>query len=261
MYENLLCQLDSQGILTITVNRPTKLNALNHLTVTELQTCISTAIADPSVRALLLTGAGDRAFVAGADISEIAELTASTSRSFAERGQAVYKLLEDSSKPVIAAVNGYALGGGCELAMACHIRVASESARFGLPEVGLGIIPGYGGTQRLTQLVGKGKAFELIMTGDQVKADEALKIGLVNHVVSSDQLIEFCQAMLSRILSKSAVAVSQAITCINGHYNSSLSGYEIEAAAFESCCSAPDFHEGTQAFLQKRPAKFPSSQS
>ncbi|MBD2715732.1 enoyl-CoA hydratase/isomerase family protein [Microvirga sp. STR05] len=256
MYHNLLCQTSTSGVLTITIHRPAKLNALNNDTVSELQTCVAAALADTAVRAILLTGAGERAFVAGADIAEIAGLTAATSRRFAERGQSVYQLLESSPKPVVAAVNGFALGGGCELAMACHVRVASTAARFGLPEVGLGIIPGYGGTQRLTQLVGKGKAFELILTGDHVPADEALRIGLVNHVVAPDDLLPFCQAMLSRMLAKSLVAVGQAIASINSYYDASSAGYSAEAEAFERCCASPDFQEGTQAFLQKRPARF-----
>jgi enoyl-CoA hydratase len=252
IYENLHCALSAEGILTITINRPTKLNALNHATVDELQSAINDSLIDSQVYALIITGAGERAFVAGADINEITVLTSANSRSFAERGQAVYRLIEQSPKPIIAAVNGFALGGGCELAMACHIRVASERAQFGLPEVSLGIIPGYGGTQRLTQLVGKGKAIEMMITGDQVPAQEALKIGLVNHVVPAAELLPFCNALLSRVLTKSLTAVGQVINSVNSYYASTEEGYVAEATAFEKCCAAPDFHEGTQAFLQKR---------
>ena len=251
-YENLHCTLSAEGVLTIAINRPAKLNALNHATINELQSAIGNSLTDKQVHAIIITGAGEKAFVAGADINEITELTSANSRIFAERGQAVYSSIEQSSKPIIAAVNGFALGGGCELAMACHIRVASELARFGLPEVSLGIIPGYGGTQRLTQLVGKGKAIEMMITGDQVSAQEALRIGLVNHVVPTTELLPFCNALLSRVLNKSLTAVGQVISSVNSYYTSSEEGYAAEADAFEKCCTTPDFREGTQAFLQKR---------
>ncbi|RZK26465.1 MAG: enoyl-CoA hydratase, partial [Hymenobacter sp.] len=207
-FENLLYDLDAtSGILTITLNRPTKLNALNAATIEELGQAIDQARADAAVRGVLLTGSGEKAFVAGADIAELAALDGPGAQDAAARGQAVFRRFETSPKPVVAAVNGFALGGGCELAMACHLRVASENARFGQPEVNLGLLPGYGGTQRLVQLVGKGKALELLLTADQLKAEEALRLGLVNHVVPQAELLNFCKALLSKIISKAPIAV------------------------------------------------------
>jgi enoyl-CoA hydratase len=256
-FENLLYALDAAtGILTITLNRPTKLNALNATTIDEIRQAMQEALDDDQVRGIILTGSGEKAFVAGADIAELTELNEITGRRAAERGQEAFCLIEESSKPVIAAVNGFALGGGCELAMACHLRVASENARFGQPEVNLGLIPGYGGTQRLTQLIGKGKALELMLTGDPIKADEALRLGLVNHVVPAAELLSYCQQLLTRILTKAPLALGLVIDCVNAAFDQERHGYQTEANAFSRCCGSEDFREGTRAFLEKRPATF-----
>jgi enoyl-CoA hydratase len=257
-FDNLLYDLDAAtGILTITVNRPTKLNALNAATIGELGEAIERARADSAVRGILLTGSGEKAFVAGADIAELAALSGPGAQDASARGQAVFRRYETSPKPVVAAVNGFALGGGCELAMACHLRVASENARFGQPEVNLGLLPGYGGTQRLVQLVGKGKALELLLTADQVKADEALRLGLANHVVPQAELLNFCKSLLLKILSKAPVAVGLTIACVNIYFDEGgEAGYTAEAAAFGQAFGTADFKEGTAAFLEKRPASF-----
>ncbi len=255
-YENLLLDRDADGILTITFNRVTALNALNKVTLEELARAVGEATADPAVRALLLTGAGPKAFVAGADIAEFSLLDDSTAQTFARRGQYVLSLLENCPKPTLAAVNGFALGGGCELAMACHLRVAAENARFGQPEVNLGIIPGYGGTQRLTQLVGKGRALELMLTADMVNAADALRYGLVNHVVAPEQLIEFSKTLLKKILTKAPLAVRHVIDSVNAVADEKRDGYAAEAENFAYCCASEDFVEGPKAFLEKRPAHF-----
>ncbi len=257
-FENLLYDLDvDSGILTITLNRPTKLNALNAATISELGLAIEQARADAAVRGILLTGSGEKAFVAGADIAELAALSGPGAQEAAARGQAVFRRFETSPKPVVAAVNGFALGGGCELAMACHLRVASDNARFGQPEVNLGLLPGYGGTQRLVQLVGKGKALELLLTADQLKADEALRLGLVNHVVPQAELLTFSKALLSKIISKAPLAVGLTIDCVNTFFDEGgAAGFTAEAAAFGQAFGTADFKEGTTAFLEKRPAVF-----
>jgi len=242
--------------LFITVNRPNKMNALNIETVKEINTAMQGVYDDDEVRGVILTGGGEKAFVAGADIAEIAELNEVNGRRFAERGQDVFSLIEECPKPVIAAVNGFALGGGCELAMACHIRVASENARFGQPEVNLGLIPGYGGTQRLTQLVGKGKAMELMMTGDMIPASEAFAIGLVNHVTPSVDLIPKCLEIMEKIISKAPLAVGMIVDCVNAWYDKEEHGYQTEANSFSRCCGSEDFKEGTSAFLEKRKPEF-----
>ncbi|OON66731.1 enoyl-CoA hydratase/isomerase family protein [Hymenobacter sp. CRA2] len=254
--ENLALDLADNGILTITVNRPSKLNALSFATLDDLTQAMQLAQDDQRVRGIIFTGAGEKAFVAGADIAELAQLDESQARRAAERGQQVFCLIEESTKPVIAAVNGFALGGGCELAMACHFRIASENARFGQPEVNLGLIPGYGGTQRLTQLIGKGKALELMMTADMIKADEALRLGLVNYVVPQAELLDFTRQLLSRILTKAPLAVGLVIDSVNAYFDKERHGYQTEANCFARCCLSDDFHEGTQAFLEKRPAAF-----
>ncbi|MGI4873632.1 MAG: enoyl-CoA hydratase/isomerase family protein [Janthinobacterium lividum] len=257
-FENLLYELDAAtGILTLTVNRPTKLNALNAATIGELGQAIEQARADAAVRGIILTGSGEKAFVAGADITELAQLTGPDAQQAAARGQAVFRRFETSPKPVLAAVNGFALGGGCELAMACHIRVAAENARFGQPEVNLGLLPGYGGTQRLVQLVGKGKALELLLTADQLKADEALRLGLANHVVPQAELLVFCKTMLLKILAKAPVAIGLVIDCVNTYFDQGgEAGYKAEAAAFGNAFGTEDFREGTTAFVEKRAAVF-----
>ena len=257
-FDNLLYDLDeATGILTITVNRPTKLNALNAATITELGQAIGQAQQDTAVRGILLTGSGEKAFVAGADIAELARLSGPEAQQAAAKGQVVFRQFETSAKPVVAAVNGFALGGGCELAMACHLRVASDNARFGQPEVNLGLLPGYGGTQRLVQLVGKGNALELLLTADQIKADEALRLGLANHVVPQAELLSFSKALLLKILSKAPVAISLTIACVNTYFDQGgEAGYAAEAAAFGQAFGTEDFREGTAAFLEKRAAVF-----
>ena len=253
-FKNLKLALEN-GILTITLNREKKMNALNLATITELDKAFDKVYDEQEIKGVILTGAGEKAFVAGADISEISELNELNGRKFAENGQEVFAKIENCPKPVIAAVNGFALGGGCELAMACHIRIASQNAKFGQPEVNLGIIPGYGGTQRLAFLVGKGKALELMMTGDMIDAAEAKSLGLVNHVVPQEELIEKCHKILSKILSKAPLAIAQLVDCANA-INTCDDGYQTEANAFSNCCRTEDFKEGTAAFLEKRKPVF-----
>lgn len=255
-FENLSLSVNN-GILTIEINRVEKMNALNVKTVEEIRTAIQQVYDDKDIKGVILTGKGEKAFVAGADISEIATLNELNGRKFSENGQEVFALIENCHKPVIAAVNGYALGGGCELAMACHIRVATENAKFGQPEVSLGIIPGYGGTQRLTQLVGKGKAYELLMTGDMISAKEAKDMGLVNHVESNQEaLFDRCEEILEKITTKAPLAVGMVVNCVNAAFDPDENGYQTEANSFASCCKSDDFQEGTAAFLEKRPANF-----
>lgn len=242
------------GVLTVTINRPDKLNSLNLDTLLALDACLETAVRDADVRGLIVTGSGTRAFIAGADIAEFKQLAPADAEAFSLRGQRVLARLETSAKPVIAAVNGFALGGGCEVAMACHVRIASENARFGQPEVNLGISPGYGGTQRLVQLVGKGKAMELMLTGDHIGAAEALRIGLVNQVVPASELLPTCRAMMQRILTKAPVAVAKVIEAVNAYF--AATPFDAEARAFADCCSTEDFQEGTSAFIEKRTPRF-----
>lgn len=246
----------SEGILTITISRPEALNALNLKTLSELIVVLQQTYQSAENKGIILTGEGEKAFVAGADIKELAALTQEQAFAFAQNGQRLFKLIEDCPKPVIAAINGFALGGGCELAMACHIRIASENAKFGQPEVNLGIIPGYGGTQRLTQLVGRGKALELMLTGDMVLAQEAKNIGLVNHVVSKDDLMTVAGSMMGKILSKGPVAVSNVIKSVNAGFNFEQEGYQAEAENFAACTTTQDFTEGTNAFIEKRQPNF-----
>jgi enoyl-CoA hydratase len=255
-FENLLTSLDN-GVFTITVNRPDKLNALNKKTVAEIGKAIQEAYDNEAIRAVLITGSGTKAFVAGADISEFQGMSAAEGRSLAKAGQDVFLLVEQCPKPVVAAVNGFALGGGCELAMACHIRVASDNARFGQPEVKLGLIPGYGGTQRLVQLIGKGKASELLMTADMLGAGDALKLGLVNYVTSPEQLIPQCLEIIEKIRAQAPTAISGIIRAVNAYYTEGTDGYETELNEFGKCCDTEDFKEGTGAFLEKRKPSFP----
>ncbi len=245
------------AILLVTINRPDKLNALNIKTLDELRTVFQYVYDSPQVRGVILTGAGPKSFVAGADISEFQEMNEVNSRKFAENGQEIFAMIENSPKPVIAAVNGFALGGGCELAMACHMRVAVETARFGQPEVNLGIIPGYGGTQRMTQLVGKGKAMEWMMTADMIPAPEAFQYGLVNHLVATqEELLAKAEEILTKIVAKAPVAIEMVIQCVNAVFAKGENGYLTEANAFSICTKTDDFKEGTKAFLEKRPAAF-----
>lgn len=255
-FENLSIET-REHIRRITISRPKKLNALNVATVSELDRAVSEAAEDPEVWALVLTGAGDRAFVAGADIEELNTLGAVQAREFALRGQAVFARIEALHKPVIAAVNGFALGGGCELAMACHVRIAAESALFGQPEVKLGLIPGYGGTQRLPRLVGKGRALEMMLTGRNVPADEALRIGLVTEVCAAEELQRRVEKLLSKILSNGPLAVAHCIEAVNRGFDLTLQeACGIEAALFGIGASSQEMREGTAAFLEKRPAQF-----
>lgn len=248
----------NKGILRITISRPDKLNALNQATMREISDAIQLAEEDPNIRAVIFTGEGRKAFVAGADVSEIAELEDLKARKFAENGQEIFTRIEDLSKPVIAAVNGFALGGGCELAMACHIRVASENARFGLPEINLGIIPGYGGTQRLPRYIGKSRALEMMLTGDMISAQTAFQWGLVNHVVTQGELLEKCETLLAKIVRKAPVAASHIIQSVNAVYRLE-NGFQQEANSFANCCTTDDFQEGTAAFLEKRQPEFKGS--
>ena len=255
MMENLKVD-NSEGILTISISRPDALNALNLKTLSELITVLQQTYQNNDYRGIIITGDGDRAFVAGADIKELSALTHDQALAFAHNGQRLFKLIEDCPKPIIAAINGYALGGGCELAMACHIRLASDDAKFGQPEVNLGIIPGYGATQRLTQLVGRGKALELMMTGEIISAQEAKNIGLVNHVVAKEELLSVAGKMMTKILSKGPVAVSYVIKSVNAGFGFEGAGYEAEAMNFAACTTTQDFREGTEAFIEKRQPRF-----
>jgi enoyl-CoA hydratase len=272
--ENVLYET-KENIAYITVNRPDKLNALNSRTMTELMDVFAYAAAEPQIKAVILTGEGEKSFVAGADIAELAELDPLGGKRYSERGQEIFNFIEKMTKPVIAAVNGFALGGGCELAMACHIRIASENAKFGQPEVTLGLIPGYGGTQRLTRLVGKGKAMELVLTGTMIDAEEACRIGLANRVVNyagfiekekdgvkkqvpdlvktKSALLEVAEKMAKSIAVQAPVAVNLAIEAVNRGLEMTLAeGENVESDLFGMVMATDDFHEGTSAFLEKR---------
>ncbi len=245
------------GVFVITIDRPKVLNALNAQTVAEIGEAFAMAREDDSIRCVILTGAGEKAFVAGADINELAQMTPITGKAVAEKGQRVFRAIEKFPKPVIAAVNGFALGGGCELALACHIRIASEKAQMGLPEVTLGIIPGYGGTQRMARLLGKGKALELILTGDRIGAEEAERIGLVNKVVPADQLMTAAEEMARTIAKRGPLAVSAAIEAVmSGSEMPFEEGQVLEATLFGLLASTEDMREGMAAFLEKRTANF-----
>lgn len=244
------------GILMIIINRVEKLNALNFKTLEEIKEAIQRAYDETEIKSVLITGAGEKAFVAGADISEFTQINDLNARKFAENGQEIFQLIESCPKPVLAAVNGYALGGGCELALACHMRVASDNAKFGLPEVTLGILPGYGGTQRLPQLIGKGRAFEFIMTGDMISAEDAYRIGLVNHVTTKDGLMPKCKEILGKIMDRAPLAIAQVVESVNAVYKKEEDGYQTEANSFSIACKSEDFKEGTAAFLEKRKANF-----
>ena len=246
------------NIYIITINRPDKLNALNKHVFSDLGNAIDEVVNNPEIKSAIITGAGPKAFVAGADITEFNGLNKEEAMALAQRGQDVFFKIENSPKPIVAAVNGFALGGGCELALACHFRLCSENAKFGQPEVNLGLIPGYGGTQRLTQLVGKGKSMELHMTGNMIDAIEALQLRLVNYVTPADSLLQKAKDILQVIHTKAPVAVSKIIECINiAVVNTSKeSGYKKEVAAFGECFITEDMKEGTTAFLEKRKALF-----
>jgi len=255
-YENLLLDVKEQ-IARITFNRPSVLNALNFKTVEELGICLDALKSDDSVRVLILTGAGEKAFVAGADINELARQTPLDGKDTALRGQAVFRRLETMGKPSIAAINGFALGGGCELALACSMRIASRMARLGQPEVNLGILPGYGGSQRLARLCGKGIAHELILTGDMISAEEALRIGLVNRVTEPGELLATAEGIARKIIANAPLAVKYSMEAIErGSEMPQEEGLFLEATQFGLCCASEDMREGTRAFLEKRPAKF-----
>ena len=247
----------SNGITTITINRPTKLNALNRATIFELHTAFKIAEVDFDTKVIIITGSGEKAFVAGADISEFADFDEEEGSALSKEGQELlFDVVENLSTPVIAAVNGFALGGGLELAMSAHFRLASTNARMGLPEVSLGLIPGYGGTQRLAQLIGKGRAMELIMTASMIDAEKALTYGLVNHVVPQEELLPKCYALAEKIKANSSVAISAAIKAVNANYTDGVNGYDVEISEFGKCFETEDFEEGTTAFLEKRKSKF-----
>lgn len=255
-YTHLLIS-DEGGLRTLTINRPDQLNALNRATIDELDRALNEADADRSVRVLIITGSGPKAFVAGADIKEFADFSVEEGRALSADGhKKLFDHVENLGKPVIAAVNGFALGGGLELALSCHIRVASDNARMGLPEVSLGVIPGYGGTQRLARLVGKGKAMEMIFSAGMIKADEALQWGLVNHVVAQDQLLAKCNELASAIMKNSPTALAAAIRAVNAGYEPGANGMQREIEEFGTCFGTVDFKEGTSAFVEKRKANF-----
>ena len=255
-YQNLLIEIKDK-IAVVKINRPDKLNALNSITMDELKKAFMELDKNENVYVVILTGSGEKAFIAGADISELNKLNAITGKEFSERGQEVFNTIENLSKPVIAAVNGYALGGGCEIALACHIRLASENAKFGQPEVNLGIIPGYGGTQRLTRLINSGRAMEYILTADTINAEEAFKLGLVNHVYPNNELMNKAFEMAKKIISKGQTSVRLAIKAVNiVDEVSNKEGQNYEAGLFAICCGTEDFKEGTSAFLEKRKPQF-----
>jgi len=255
-FDNIIVNTEN-GIGEIIINRPAKLNALNVATIQELHDGFKLLENNNEVKVILLTGQGEKAFVAGADISEFANFNVTEGTQLAANGQKIlFDIVENLKKPVIAAINGFALGGGLELAMSCHFRIASENAKMGLPETSLGVIPGYGGTQRLPQLIGKGRAMEMIMTANMISAEEALRFGLVNYVVPLDELIEFTKNIATKIMRNSPVAISNAINAINANFKDGLNGFEIEIENFGKCFETPDFKEGTTAFLEKRKANF-----
>jgi len=252
MYNTLLTELKDRT-LVVTINRPDKLNALNKDVIEELGKVIEEIYTNTEIKSAIITGAGEKAFVAGADISEFVSLDAQGGMALATKGQNnVFNKIERSPKPIVAAVNGFALGGGCELAMSCHFRTAAENAKFGQPEVNLGLIPGYGGTQRMTQLLGKGKAMELMMTADMIGADEAKNLGLVNHVFPAAELLQKTMDILQKIHSKAPLAISAIIACVNEATIADSKGFEKEIARFGDCFATADMKEGTSAFLEKR---------
>ena len=256
-YNNILSQI-ADGVATITINRPQQLNALNKETIEELSAALNELEKDIAVRVVIITGAGEKAFVAGADIKEFAQFSAEQGKELSAKGhELLFDKVANFTKPVIAAINGFALGGGLELAMSCHMRVASENAKMGLPEVSLGVIPGYGGTQRLAQLVGKGKAFEMIATAGMVDAQEALTLGLVNHVVPANELLSFCSGIVQKMLKNSPTAIGAAIRALNTGFKTGVNGYRAEIREFSYCFGTEDFKEGTSAFLEKRKPQFP----
>lgn len=255
MYQTLLASLEN-GIYTLTINRPDKLNALNKDVFTDLNKALGEIESNPGIKSAIITGAGPKAFVAGADITEFGGLNKEQAMAMAKRGQDTFLRIENCGKPVVAAVNGFALGGGCELAMACHFRIASENAKFGQPEVNLGLIPGYGGTQRLTQLIGKGRAIELLISANMIDAYTALQYGLVNYVVKPDELLPKAKSILELISTKAPLAVAGCIKAANAVYDETIDGFELEIKEFGNCFATEDMKEGVAAFLEKRKAEF-----
>lgn len=255
MYETISTTL-TNGIFIIAINRPDKMNALNQTVMNELALAVDEVYKNKEIKSAIITGTGEKAFIAGADISEFLELSPEQGAALAKKGHTVFHRIEECPKPVVAAVNGFALGGGCELAMACHFRIASTNARFGQPEVNLGLIPGYGGTQRLTQLVGKGRALELMMTADMISAAEAHAMGLVNHVVEAAELLNKTKEILQKIHAKAPLAIAGVIKCANASLDSEVDGFALEIDEFSSCFATKDLEEGAAAFLQKRKANF-----
>lgn len=255
MYQTLLAEIEN-GIYILTINRPDKLNALNKDVFTDLNIALDEIESNVEIKSVIITGAGPKAFVAGADISEFNALDKQQAMALAKRGQDTFARIENSSKPIVAAVNGFALGGGCELAMSCHFRVASENAKFGQPEVNLGLIPGYGGTQRLVQLIGKGKAMELLMSAHMIDANEAKQLGLVNYVTTAETLLEHTKNILQIINSKAPLAVAGCIKSANAVFDESKDGYAIEIEEFGNTFDTEDMKEGVTAFLEKRKAAF-----
>jgi len=255
---NTILFKSKDGLATITINRPSKLNALNSETIKELHEAFKSADEDRNIKAIIITGSGEKAFVAGADISEFADFSVIEGENLASEGQALlFDFVANLSTPVIAAVNGFALGGGLELAMAAHFRIASDNAKMGLPEVSLGVIPGYGGTQRLPQLIGKGRAMEMIMTAGMIDAQTAQNYGLVNHVTTQEELIPLAEKIASKIMRNSSVAIAAAICAINAGFETYENGFDAEVSNFGKCFGTADFKEGTTAFLEKRRANFP----
>jgi len=255
MSDNITTRIEN-GILYLTINRETKLNALNIQTLKDIKEAILAIYENKEVQGVILTGAGSKAFAAGADIAEFANFNVEEGTRMSANGHGVLNTIEKCPKPVIAAVNGFSLGGGCELAMACHIRVAAENAKFGQPEVNLGLVPGYAGTQRLAQLVGRGRALELLVTGDVINAAEAYRIGLVNHVVTQDQLMAKCEEILNKVKTKAPLAIASVVRCVNAHFDKKMDGNNVEINEFGNFFGTEDFKEGTQAFLEKRTANF-----
>jgi len=256
MYKNILTQREN-GIEIITINRPDKLNALNKETIQELHNAFKEAEKVTNVRVVILTGSGEKAFVAGADISEFAHFSESQGAELAQKGQELlFDFVQNLKTPVIACINGFALGGGLELAMAAHFRIASENAKMGLPEVSLGVIPGYGGTQRLTQLVGKGRALELVLTASMIDAQTALSYGLVNHVTTQSELLDLTKSIAVKIIKNSPIAIEKAIQAVNANFEDGVNGFKTEIKLFGECFATEDFKEGTTAFLEKRKAVF-----
>jgi enoyl-CoA hydratase len=253
VYETLLVEVDESGICTLTINRPDKLNALNNTVLKELDTAVDAIKQNYKIRALIITGAGEKGFVAGADIKELSKLDPESGQKVSKKGQDIFQKIENLTIPVVAAVNGYALGGGCELALACHLRIASENAALGLPEVSLGLIPGYGGTQRLTRLVGRAKALECILTARQIKAKEALELGLVNQLTDQPP-VEEAKSLLGKIMKHGPIAIKNALLAVKAA--DTAPGFDTEAKLFGELCGTADFKEGTMAFLEKRKPNF-----